>query len=177
MGYDIPIFFFSGDPLINGSNETSIEQIRNIIVDKHRNPIESGLYESNSHSWWHQNTIIELCTIMEIKGLEFLEEEIADLDVIQLTIANNALTQLLNQIMNGIPQTNKADEYMGIEILRKEDCNKALLEASPAYKIDYQAMNDFEEAVSLFSFIKSLQRAIDEALLQKQHLFYYRPGS
>ena len=176
MGYDIPIFYFLIDPIEIAENEINIEYIQNIIADKYKNAVENDLYETNSHSWWHQNTIMELCTNMKVDGLEFLEHEIAYLDGNKLSDAKKALTLLLNNIRSGIPPANKPDEYVGVEILRKVDFKLAFMEATPSYNVEYQANNDFEEAVSFYAFIKSLHKAIEEALSRKQHLIYYRPN-
>jgi hypothetical protein len=175
MGYDIPIFYFPVDPSEIGSNEISIEYVQNLNAERYKNAIENDLYETNSHNWWHQNIILVYCTDMKIIGLEFLENEISYLDLYQLAEAKKALTLLLNNIRSGIFPANKPEEYSGFKILRKVDFKQAFAEASPSYNVDYQTKNDFEEAVSFYAFIKSLHKAIEEALAGKQYLIYYRP--
>jgi hypothetical protein len=175
MGYDIPIYYFPVKPSEIVINEVSVQHVRELIAEKYKNAVVNELYETNSHSWWHQNTILKLCTNEGIIGLEFLENEIAYLDANNLINANKALTLLINFIRNGIPVENKPDDYIGVEIIRKVDFKKAFMEATPSYNVESLANNDFEEAVSFYSFLKSLHKAIEDALSREQHLLYYRP--
>jgi hypothetical protein len=48
------------------------------------------------------------------------------------------------------------------------------MEATPSYKVGSLANNNFEEAIGFYSFLKSLQKAIEDALSREQHLLYYR---
>jgi len=176
MGYDIPIFFFPIEPSIIGSDKINIEYVQNFIAENLQNPEKIKLYESNSHSWWHQNTIGEICKDSKLFGLEFLEEELICLSLNRLIDVNTALTQLISILQNGIPSKNKSQEYVGIDILRKVDFKKAFSKAAPSYIIDDKVENEFEEAVSLYVFIKSFYRAVEEAINENQCLIYYRPS-
>jgi hypothetical protein len=124
-----------------------------------------GIRLSASRNWWHLSTLQEITKELRIQGLEFLHEEVACLDSSQLALAMYALEEILASFSEGLPDIFSL-EAEGAELFQ-EDPN-AIKRAQSSFDI-----GDYDYDIELFwSFVKSLQQAINEAILQQKWLLY-----
>jgi hypothetical protein len=188
MSHRIPVFFLPIKREEVPENLKDWHSAMNVLGEWLERRADYGLRTSTSRNWWYQHALGLICTGLAIEGLEFAEAEIACLDKKELEAATNALSRVLQEIRDGIPHLGPGiDEEGSIWWLHHywdeggckeysaETMRKAFDESEAAYDIDVDTDVGYESVMGFYSFLKSLQAAVNEALSQDKSLLYVQP--
>jgi hypothetical protein len=171
MSHYIPVFFFRVDESRVPEHLETWEDAMSLLGNRLESNCQSGLRESISRNWWHQNALNLICRGLQIDGLGFVDSEIACLRGDDLQAASEALDVVLSSIADGIPDLGRF-EHTDIDGLRLPEHRRAIKQAKPSTKVSVDADWGFEAAVGFYSFVKSLREAIREAIAESQCLLY-----
>ena len=189
MSNYIPVFFM---PIMRDELPESLESwhsAMDLIGNRLENRVEYGLRSSTSRNWWYQHALGLVCNGLSIRGLEFLDVEIVCLDRESLEAASNAVKKVLHEIRNGIPYLGSEIDKVGsiwwlhyyweegeYKEYSPESIRRAHDEAEVSYDLRIDTDVGYESVVGFFySFQKSLQASINEALSQAKWLLYVSP--
>jgi hypothetical protein len=188
MSHRIPVFFLPIEQEQVPENLKDWHSAMNVLDERLERRADYGLRTSTSRNWWYQHALGLICTGLAIEGLGFVDAEIACLDRKELEAAANALDRVLREIRDGIPHLGpEIDEEGSIWWLHyywdegrykeysTETMRKAFDESEAAHDIDVDADVGYASVVGFYSFLKSLQAALNEALSQDKSLLYVQP--
>jgi hypothetical protein len=167
----MPVFFFPVPKSQVPPVLATWEDIIPLMEEPLKNPHQFGLRESQSRNYWHQYDLDLLCKGLQIGGLEFINSKIVCLCDEELEKAARAIDEVLNRVADGIPDLGSFEDS-DIEGLRIPEHKKAIEQAKPEYEIRVNADWGFKAAVGFYSFVKSLQKTIQEAISGNQCLLY-----
>ena len=177
MGHSIPVFIFVIDPSEIPSPLSSWLDAQDFISKRwnqwDREGDSPGFLQSVSRNWWHQHLLSLLRQAYGIQGLEFTAREVACLRKEALLAADAGLVRLFQNLESQDLPCVELDSEMYSDILG-EDYLEAFHQAYVTQNVE-QEDRGFEAAVSFFSFLKSLQAIIAEALRTSQCLLYLMP--
>ena len=187
MSHYIPVFYFPIERKEIPENRNDWDSAMNILRERLEKRDKYTLWECTSRNWWVQHALLLICQGLGIEGFEFIDTEITYLGNKELETASNALQKVLCEIRNGIPRLGpETDEEGSIWYLRHyrdkgkdkefsiETMKKAFSESEVIYKIDIFPDTGYKSVVGFYSFIKSLQAAVNEAICQDMSLMYFQ---
>lgn len=116
----------------------------------------------------------------ELKGLEFIQEEIACLVIDELKNGLFAIGKLLDVISDGIPDfppdADSAKNLPEYQDIPKEVFRKALQESKPSFKFRaHDNVESYEGLIDFFSFLESLEAAMKLSLENEKYLLIVQP--
>jgi hypothetical protein len=189
MSHYIPVFFFPIEREAVPEDRKDWDSAMDILKKRLERRNEHNLWKCTSRNWWLQHALLLICKGLGVGGLEFIDIdiEIAYLDNKELEAASNALDKVLREICNGIP-------YLGPEIDKEgsiwwlhhyrdkgrdkeysiETMRRAFSESEATYEIDIFPDSGYESVVGFYSFLKSLQAAVNETMSQDMSLMYFQ---
>jgi hypothetical protein len=178
MGHTIPVFTFLVDPGGIPSHLLSWQDATDMISARYNQRVQEenleGYVESASRNWWHQHLLFLICRAYDLKGLEFVTQEVACLQKEALFAGRAGLDRLFSIIESGsLLEKIEAFELYS-DILDQEYLN-AFHQAEIAAAIE-PFDGGFQAAVSFFAFLKSLKTVIAEAYHTEQGLLYVMPS-
>lgn len=188
MSHYIPVFYFPVDKYELPTELKDWRSVENLIGERLNKREEYKLWVSTSRNGWFQHALGLICDSLNIEGHEFIQSEIACLDIEEIQLAIKALEELLNSIRDGIPDLGAKIEKEGsILFLRRyykgnkmkkysaKDLRRAYNEAKPNNDIEGVPDVGYESIVNFYSFIKSLLASARDCLRQGKCLLYVQP--
>ncbi len=180
MGHSIPVFLI---PISDDEIPTKLENWHSAydILNKYADVSnENKCWKVTSRNWWLEWHLIRLCEFFKIKGFEFIGKEIACLGNDELLNGRIAIGKLLDDISDGMPDFPPGfypdENLLGYRDIPGQKFREALQESKPSF--DFYAHDDAESydgLVDFFSFVKSVQTAIDYSLEKKKFLLIIQP--
>jgi len=180
MSYSIPVFLI---PISYEEIPSKLENwhsAHNILNQYADISDENKLWRITSRNWWLEWHLIRMCEFLEINELEFVGMEIACLGNAELLNGRAAIGKLFDAISDGMPDF-PPDFYPDENLLDYQDIprqkfREALRESKPAFDFyAYDSSESYEGLVDFFSFVKSVQDAIDYSLERKKFLLIVQP--
>lgn len=188
MSHSIPVFFFpiSDDELPDRLDNWHSAEL--LLSEKWDNREQNALLTSKSRNWWHQHAISLICRHLQIDGLEFLQREIACLDMKQIQVGVSAIDEFLISCQRGIPELPSEMEKEGsiwflrnyfegnkVKMFSASQIEKAHSESCVVHEIKGLADSGYDSLVEFFSFLKSIRATLQECLSQNNKLLYVQP--
>ena len=185
MGQHEPVLFFQIDQKYLPSENDDMD----IWVSEVWDEIEKGknYYWVSSRNGVYHYGLCDICKELEIRNLAFIEEELSFLDGENLTNAQKAIHQVMAILSQEIPILTKTeDSYDTVWWLRETPVGKPYPPDAPqrafAEAVVSHDLNDWDRddclygyAICFFSFLKSLQQALDDAVAANQVFVFYKP--
>lgn len=187
MSHYIPVFYFPIQKEEIPGNPDNRDSALAILKKRLEKQDESNLWKCTSRNWWLQHALLLICRGLEIEGLEFIDTdiEITYLDRKELEAASNALEKILHEIRNGIPRLGPEIEEEGsiwwlhhfieegeVKKFSNGIMRKAFSESKAVYEIDIIPDSGYKSIVGFYSFLKSLEAAVIEAMNKNMNLMY-----
>lgn len=179
MGHNSPIYFFHIDKQKLPQDLYDIHGIESLEIWGECDNNE--IWEVTSRNWSYPFGLHAICEELEISGLGFFVSEFAYLDCQATKEALAAAEQLLLEILNGIPilsNTERGDPIWWLhetcygEKFSSDIFRQAFDEAEVSYDIDDGKYKN--SIVGFYSFLKSLRKAMREAISTDRVFVYYR---
>lgn len=169
MSHRIPVFFLPVP--LDEIDDDDLVGARALIGEAYADAEASGLTESTSANWWHQELIGDLCEAWSIEGLGFLEQEMCMLARSGAAKAATGLTALLEGLEEGLPDLKSASGPEVDELLEAGALIGRIRSTSPVHEID----DDDGVVQSFLQHIVTLRAAAAEAAAAGEALLWYRP--
>jgi hypothetical protein len=184
MGHSIPVFFIPIDRSEYPRELNKWDDVSDILNKYCEREDKSSFRVATSRNWWLERILDEACKALGILGFDFITKEISLLDYKELRAAQSAIKALQEKLINGkieIDAKTVVNEIWGfsehdIEIEYGLLFYKAYQEAEPFY--DSYVVDGFytyKGVVEFFSFLKTLDVVITEALESNNFLLVVQP--
>lgn len=179
MGHNSPVYFFHINRQKLPQSLHDIHAIESLEVWGDR--AKHGIWEITSRNWSYPFGLHAICEELEISGLDFVVSEFAYLDDQALKEAAAAVEQLLLEISDEIPTLFNDERKDPIWWLHQTSFGekfppdvfrRAFAEAEISYDIDDGKYRN--SVVGFYSFLKSLRKAMLEAISTDRVFVYYR---
>lgn len=184
MGHHTPVCFFHID-------KQKLPQDLHIIHTAESSEIwddgaKYGIWKVTSRNWSYQFGLHAICEELGVLELDFVVAEFAYLYDKDLKAAAAAVEQLLSKISDEIPTLSNSENKDPIwwlhetpfgEKFSPDAFRKAFAEAEASYDVDFEfkGHGGYEDRViGFYSFLKSLRKALLEAISTDRVFVYYR---
>ena len=177
MGHYSPVFFFLIDKQKLPQDLHSLDEAN---LDKIWDEAHYGIWTVTSRNWSYQFALHLICEELKIFGLEFIVSESACLDDQGLKAASTAIEKLLLEIAGRIPTLSNNRNKDPIwwlhetpfgEKFSSDVYRRAFSEAQISYDVDDSNADGYGSVVGFYSFLKSLQNALLEAIDTNRGLY------
>lgn len=175
-----PVYFFHIDKQKLPQDLHSIDEVHSLEIWD--DGAKYGIWKVTSQNWSYQYALDLICKELEIPELEFVVSEFAYLEDQGLRAAAAAIKQVLLEISDKIPTLSSNKKPNPIfwlhqtpfgEKFSPDVFTKAFAEAEASYDIDFEDGGYEDRIVGFYSFLKSLQSAVLEAIGTDRVFVYY----